>query len=195
LRRETEKGADDAGDDVRRKAAAKEKLAEAGRGLGCPARQKRRKPAGRKLPGARDLAYLVKALSRHPFGECPGDSVRIVSWGPLRIASVGPEGSADFVSYRLDLSYGGITSPTTDIATLSGLRVGQTVADLKRIYSGFAIEFVVDDAIGGLVFELRENQAGDILLWGPVDSQADDALVTGIYSKDHCETADPDPDG
>ncbi|MEX1207664.1 MAG: hypothetical protein WEE36_03525 [Acidimicrobiia bacterium] len=128
------------------------------------------------------------------FGECPGDSVRIVSWGPLRIASIGPEGSADFVSYRLDLSYGGITSPTTDIATLSGLRVGQTVADLKSIYSGFAIEFVVDDDIGGLVFELRENQAGDILLWGPVDSQADDALVTGIYSKDHCETADPDPD-
>jgi hypothetical protein len=128
------------------------------------------------------------------FGECPGDSVRIVSWGPLRIASVGPEGTADFVSYRLDLSYGGITSPTTDIATLSGLRVGQTVADLKSIYSGFAIEFVVNDDIGGLVFELRETQAGDILLWGPVDSQADDALVTGIYSKDHCETADPDPD-
>jgi hypothetical protein len=128
------------------------------------------------------------------FGECPGDTVRVVRWGPLNIVSVGEEGSADFVSYRLDLSYGGITSPTTDIATLSGLRVGQTVGDLKSIYSGFAIEFVVDDGIGGLVFELRENQGGDILLWGPVDSQADDALVTGIYSKDHCETADPDPD-
>lgn len=128
------------------------------------------------------------------FGECPGDSVRVVRWGPLNIVSVGEEGSADFVSYRLDLRYGGITSPTTDIATLSGLRVGDTVGDLESIYSGFAIEYVVDEGVGGLTFELRENQAGDILLWGPVDSQAPEALVTGIYSKDFCETADPDPD-
>jgi hypothetical protein len=128
------------------------------------------------------------------FGECPGDSVRVVRWGPLNIVSVGAEGSAEFVSYRLDLRYGGITSPTTDIATLSGLRVGDTVGDLESIYSGFAIEYVVDEGIGGLTFELRENQAGDILLWGPVDSQAEDALVTGIYSRDHCETPEPDPD-
>lgn len=125
------------------------------------------------------------------FGECPGDSVRVVRWGPLNIVSVGPEGDADFVSYRLDLRYGGITSPTTDIATLSGLRVGDTVGDLQSIYSGFSIDFVVDEAVG-LTFELRENQAGDVLLWGPVDSQAEDALVTGIYSKDHCETQEPD---
>ena len=125
------------------------------------------------------------------FGECPGDSVRVVRWGPLNIVSVGEQGSAEFVSYRLDLRYGGISSPTTDIATLSGLRVGDQVGDLERIYEGFSIVYVVDDAIG-LTFELRENQGGDLLLWGPVDSQAEDALVTGIYSKDHCETPEPD---
>ena len=30
--------------------------------------------------------------------------------------------------------------------------------------------------------------AGDVLLWGPVDSQAPDALVTGIYSPDSCSS-------
>jgi len=128
------------------------------------------------------------------FGECPGDSVRVVRWGPLNIVSVGEAGNAEFVSYRLDLRYGGITSPTTDIATLSGLRVGDQVGDLQRVYEGYAIEYVVDEDVG-LTFELRENAAGDLLLWGPVDSQAEDALVTGIYSKDSCETPEPDPPG
>jgi hypothetical protein len=27
-----------------------------------------------------------------------------------------------------------------------------------------------------------------VLLWGPVDSADDDALVTGIYSPKHCES-------
>ena len=127
------------------------------------------------------------------WGECAGESVRVVGWGPLRIVVVGEASSAEFVSYRLDLKYGGLTSPSTDIATLSGLHIGDKVGDLQRIYEGFSIEFVVSESIGGLTFELRENSAGDILLWGPVDSSAEDALVTGIYSKDSCETPEPPP--
>jgi hypothetical protein len=134
-----------------------------------------------------DTGFFVGSGS---WGECPGESVRVVGWGPLRIVSVGEEGSADFVSYRLDLRYGGITSPTTDIATLSGLRVGDQVGDLERIYEGFAIQYVVDEEVG-LTFELRENSGGELLLWGPVDSQAEDALVRGIYSIDSCETPEP----
>ena len=125
------------------------------------------------------------------WGECPGESVRVVGWGPLRIVSVGAEGSAEFVSYRLDLAYGGLSSPTIDIATLSGLRVGDKIADLVRIYEGFAIEYVVDEDVG-LTFELREDRAGEILLWGPVDSSDPDSQVTGIYSKDSCETPEPE---
>jgi hypothetical protein len=133
-----------------------------------------------------DTGYIVGSGS---FGECPGDTIRVVRWGPLNIVVRGEVGSAVFASYRLDLRYGGVNTPPTDLATLSGLRVGNTVGELESIYAGFAIEFVVDQDVG-LVFELRASQTDpEVLLWGPVDSQAEDALVTGIYSPDSCETA------
>jgi hypothetical protein len=127
------------------------------------------------------------------FGECPGESIRVVRWGPLNIVTRGEPSNHVFVSYRMDLSYGGITSPTTDMATLSGLRVGDTVGELEEIYSTFNIQYVVDQDVG-LTFELRASVGGDILLWGPIDSQAPDALVTGIYSPDPCQTPSADED-
>jgi hypothetical protein len=130
-----------------------------------------------------DTGFIVGSGS---WGECPGDSIRVVQWGPLNVVIRGEPGNSQFVSYRLDLKYGGsITSPTTDLQTLSGLRVGDTVGQLKTIYQDFIIDFVVDSD-AGLVFELRPGMGGDPLLWGPVESQNDDALVTGIYSPDSC---------
>lgn len=131
-----------------------------------------------------DTGFIVGNGS---FGECPGESIRVVRWGPLNIVVKGEPSNATFASYRLDLKYGGITSPTTDMATLSGLRVGDTVGTLQSIYQGYVIEYVVDQDVG-LTFELRSSQSDAIpLLWGPIDSQAEDALVTGIYSPDSCE--------
>ncbi len=132
-----------------------------------------------------DTGFIVGNGS---FGECPGDSIRVVRWGPLNIVTRGEAANYVFVSYRMDLRYGGITSPTTDMTTLSGLRVGDTVGQLEAIYGDFVIEYVVDQDVG-LTFELRASAAGDLLLWGPVDSQAPDALVTGIYSPDACRPA------
>lgn len=119
------------------------------------------------------------------YGECPGESIRVVQWGPLIIVVNGEVGSSEFVSYRLDLRYGGISSPTTDISTLSGLRVGDTVGELEATYAQFYIEYVVDQEVG-LTFQLSLSQNDEVLLWGPVESQADDARVTGIYSPDSC---------
>ena len=129
-----------------------------------------------------DTGFIVGAGS---FGECAGDTIRVVQWGPLNIVVKGQPGDNQFVSYRMDLRYGGITSPTTDIQTQSGLRVGDSVGQLQDIYAGFAIEFVVDPDVG-LVFELRDQLGGDLLLWGPVESQDEEALVTGIYSPNPC---------
>jgi hypothetical protein len=131
-----------------------------------------------------DTGFIVGNGS---FGECPGDSIRVVRWGPLNIVVKGEQGNSTFVSYRLDLKYGGITSPTTDIATKSGLRVGDTVGALVSIYQNYVIEYVVNQDVG-LTFELRASQADDLpLIWGPIESQAEDALVTGIYSPDSCD--------
>lgn len=130
-----------------------------------------------------DTGFIVGSGS---WGECAGDPIRVVQWGPLNVVILGEVADNQFVSYRLDLKYGGITSATTDMETLSGLRVMDTVGQMKEIYAGFTIEFVVH-ADAGLVFELRSQRGGELLLWGPVESQNDDARVTGIYSPDSCD--------
>lgn len=122
------------------------------------------------------------------FGECPGDSIRVVNWGPLLVVIEGEPGNSQFVSYRLDLALGNLTSDARELATLSGLQVGNTVEQLKSIYSGFVIEFPVDAAVGGVVFELRSQRGGDLLLWGPVDSEEPTSAVTGIFSPNSCQS-------
>jgi len=119
------------------------------------------------------------------FGECPGDSIRVVQWGPLNVVMKGNAASSQFVSYRMDLRYGNLTSPTRDVATLSGLRVGDRVSQLESTYRNFVIDYVVDPQ-AGLVFQLYTQRGGDLLLWGPVDGRDEDSLVTGIYSPDSC---------
>ncbi len=131
-----------------------------------------------------DTGFIVGSGS---FGECAGDSIRVVQWGPLNIVVRGEPDSSTFASYRMDLRYGGLTSPTRDMSTLSGLRVGDTVGQLETVYSGFVIEYVIDPG-AGLTFELRSQRGGELLLWGPVESQDAEALVTGIYSPDSCTT-------
>jgi hypothetical protein len=129
-----------------------------------------------------DSSYMV---GDGAFGECPGDPIRVVQWGPLQVVIRGDATTNEFVSYRMDLRFGDLTSPTRDIATLSGLRVGDQVSQLEDIYSGFVIDYVVDPDVG-LVFQLYSQRGGELLLWGPVESQDPESLVTGIYSPDSC---------
>lgn len=129
-----------------------------------------------------DTGFIVGSGT---FGECIGDSVRVVRWGPLAVVVTGEPGANQFVSYRLDLAFGNFSSDATNLQTLSGLRVGQTVDDLEKTYSNFVVEYRVDET-AGLVFELRSSRGGDVLLWGPVESQEANGLVTGIYSPDSC---------
>ena len=135
-------------------------------------------------PPTDDTGFIVGSGT---WGECPGDTIRVVRWGPLNIVSRGEAATTEFVSYRMDLRYGGVTSEVTDMQTLSGLRVGDTVETLRTIYEGFDITFRVYPSIG-TSFELRGSPQGDILLWGPVESEADASRVNGIYSPDVCRT-------
>jgi hypothetical protein len=131
-----------------------------------------------------DTGFIVGDGS---FGECTGDSIRVVQWGPLNIVVRGEAGSSTFISYRMDTRYGGINLPPRDMQTKSGLRVGDTVAQMKSIYSAMDVSFSVDPA-AGKVFEVRPAAGGTLLLWGPVQSEEDDALVTGIYSPNACQS-------
>ena len=71
-----------------------------------------------------------------------------------------------------------------DLETLSGLKLGNNLTDLKNIYAAFDVA-VVTDSTYGRIFELR-GSSGNVLLWGPVLDSGDEGTDTimGIYSAD-----------
>jgi hypothetical protein len=126
---------------------------------------------------------LVQATGE--FGACAGEQVRIVRWGPLVVVVTSVDGVERLASYRVDLQYGGLDSRAATLATLSGLRAGDTIADLETIYADFTIEYLTQPDVG-LVFELRRPTDSELLLWGPITSADADGLVGGIYAVDAC---------
>jgi hypothetical protein len=120
------------------------------------------------------------------YGACEGGTVRIVKFGALAaIVVIDADGTETFAGYRLDLTYDeAATSVAVDLETLSGLKLGYSVTQLRDIYSAFDVE-VVTDTDYGRVFELRGTN-GNLLLWGPVLDSGDEGTDTimGIYSVD-----------
>ncbi len=119
------------------------------------------------------------------MGTCTDEPIRVVRWGPLAVVTVPSETGQVLGGFRVDLALGGLDSRAATIQTLSGLRAGDTVADLQRIYSDFTIDFLEEPELG-LIFELRQAGTTDLLLWGPVTSADDAGRVTGIFSPNPC---------
>ncbi len=126
-----------------------------------------------------------EVTSSGELGSCPGDTVRVVRWGPLAVVTVPSDAIRVLGGFRMDLALGGLDARAATIPTLSGLRAGDSVADLQSIYNEFTIDFLEEPELG-LIFELRQPGEADLLLWGPVTSEADDGRVTGIFSPDPC---------
>jgi len=125
------------------------------------------------------------SIATGAFGACPGDTVRIIRWGPLATVVIRNGVTETFEGFRLDLNYGGITSDAASLTTLSGLSAGNTVADLNEIYgASFRIDYVVDSELG-TVFQVLGSE-GQLLLWGPVSSTESDGKVFGIYARNAC---------
>lgn len=120
------------------------------------------------------------------MGSCEGDSIRVVRWGPLALLAIYQGNAGTFQGYRLDVSFGDIDSPTTEVRTLSGIGVTDTIATLEEVYASFTINYVVEDGLGQ-VFELRRSADSGLLLWGPVSSADPEGIVTGIYSTNPCD--------
>ena len=124
-------------------------------------------------------------VSTEQFGVCEGDFERIVYFGPFAAIVSKPNGTEIFNGYRSDLQFGDLTNPAASLETLSGLKIGDTVADLKSIYSGEKVEFSTDPKLGE-IYQVIGGSTGNLLLWGPVDGTADTDRVIGIYAPDVC---------
>lgn len=122
------------------------------------------------------------------FGaSCREAQMRVVKFGALAaVVIVDADGGETFGGYRLDLTYeGAATSASAELETLSGLKLGYSVVDLRRIYDGFDINLVNDPDLGR-IFELRSGNTGNLLLWGPVTDSGNEGTdqIMGIYSVD-----------
>lgn len=133
-------------------------------------------------PPAADTGFFTSAGD---FGTCPGEEVRIVRFGMLVVVAVRNDlGEELFTSYRLDEIFADDLAAGPFLATISGLRVGDTVADLQARYSSLDIQFF--DGTDAVFFELRSADDGRLLLYGPVTASGPEGLVRGIYSPDQC---------
>jgi hypothetical protein len=141
--------------------------------------------------GATDgLGRLVASLGQPDLledagtelGLCEGDTGFSAGWGPLTGIFEGTVDEAALVGYRLGQDGG---HPTAGLATLSGLAVGDTVADLEAVYEGFTV--VYEDIDGVDTFIVVRTSDDVTLLWGPLSSAEDTGIVEGIHSPLPCD--------
>ncbi len=114
------------------------------------------------------------------LGLCANDDGRFVRWAGLTVVVSGTFADGTFAGYR----YEDETVPTMhlDLATPSGLRVGDPVSMFNRLYASYQIDYVSSE--GTDLFRLSD--ADGLLLWGPVSSIEDSGRVDGIYAPDVC---------
>ena len=120
-------------------------------------------------------------ISNGELGTCNGNLIQTVRWGRLLVIGMGNgSGELVFAGYRLDSRFDSFRFPV--VRTISGLGVGDTVADLEGTYT--RVDYISDGA-EGLVFQVFGGD-GSLLLWGPVTSSEESGEVLGIYSPDAC---------
>ena len=134
----------------------------------------------------------VAGLLTAGFGEaiasgvdrvCPPDETYWLQWGDLMVIFDGSDPGSSFVSYRNEVSE--VSGPAMGFATLSGLKLGDSVADLRSTYQAYTISFERVDST--TYFNLLGG--GELLLWGPLSSPEADGVIEGIYSQSPCPSA------
>lgn len=120
------------------------------------------------------------------FGTCPGERLRVARFGTLAAVNlVDDAGHEVFAGYEVNVGFhDGSTDPAADMRTISGLRAGDTVGDLERIYSHLDVSF--HEGPDGPLFELRRPSDSALLLTGPVSATSADGIVRGIASPSAC---------
>jgi hypothetical protein len=124
-------------------------------------------------------------------GLCPGSTGSTYRWGGLTVILLDEEEGQTLVGYRLAATPSGEPHDTDTLATLSGLRLGQTVADVRSIYANSGVEIIERDGSPHFILERSADQR--TLLWGPVDSADDTGIVEGIFSPLWCDAGPQAP--
>ncbi|MEA2010231.1 MAG: hypothetical protein U9N78_05960 [Actinomycetota bacterium] len=116
------------------------------------------------------------------LGLCANDDGRFLRWAGLTIVVTGTFADGTFTGYQYEAE--SVPTMHLDLATPSGLRIGDPVSSLNQIYSSYQIDYVSSD--GTSLFRLSD--ADGLLLWGPVSSIEDSGRVEGIYAPDACSS-------
>ena len=125
--------------------------------------------------------------STNQYGVCEGDLERVIFFGPLAAIVTKPSGEEVFNGYRQDLTFSDdLSHEASLLETLSGLKIGDTILDLREIYSSQTVEFATHPSLGD-VYEVRSASSGTLLLWGPVNGTTDTDRIVGIYAPDICD--------
>ena len=136
------------------------------------------------------VGRLVASLGRpeeigaadEELGLCEGEDGRFVRWAGLTVVVAGTLEDGVFAGYRFEEQ--AVPTMHLDLATPSGLRVGDPLSALNEIYAAYKIDYVSDG--GTDLFRLSDEQG--LLLWGPVSSIEDSGRVEGIHSPDACSS-------
>ncbi len=123
------------------------------------------------------------------LGPCPGDEVRLVSWGELsllfsnEVAPFAVPGSRHFTSWI----YTGPASPADPgLMTFAGIGLGSTRADLDAAY-GPRLAITEDDLFGpSFQVDFEPGQDDFIYLSGALTDATPDGIVIGLSAGRSC---------
>jgi len=133
-------------------------------------------------PSTDDTGWQV---STNGYGVCAGELERVIFFGTYAGILTKQGGQEIYNGYRQDLTFGDATHEAFALETLSGLKIGDTVAELKEIYKGETVSFAINPKLGD-VYLVEGSTSGNLLLWGPVEGNDDADRVVGIYAPDIC---------
>jgi hypothetical protein len=115
------------------------------------------------------------------IGElCPGQEAYWLQWGALKVFFDGDSDDSAFLEYRYEDA--DAVEPHAILMTLSGVALGDTVADLQSTYTSYTVSFEVIDSRN----HFRLSDGGELLLWGPISSTEPSGTIEGIYSPSSC---------
>ena len=117
------------------------------------------------------------------FGLCPTERGRAILWGPLTAIFRDENATEVLVGYSVDnVAPGQGAHPASQLRTLSGIALGDTVDDIESAYSRVTYQ-PVD---GEDAFLVLSNADGRTLVWGLL-SDDDPAEVLSISSPRPCD--------